>query len=412
MKKRILAGFIALVLCLSVLVSTLSAFATETPLFLAVNENLLQLEDRYIPIVADGMYYVPYQALDVSSTGVDLGLYPVHNTAIRTLTIYNREKIIIFDLKTGTCKDRDGTMYSARAVTQNGQVYVPVQFVCRQFGLKYSYFPETKFGPMIRICSASAKLPDRTFLAAAQMQMEDRLRDWHKNHPPAPTPTPVQPTPTPTPTPAKPTPTPTPTPEKPTPTPAKPTPTPPPVVDKSDVRTYLAFQVDQVEGMSGLLERLQQHQIKGLFFFPAAELAQYDEQIRRVLVGGHRVGLLLSGETAEELADSARKGNCLLRQIAYTGTYTVLLPDGVDAAIAQEVENYGLLIWQTDVDARSNGQSVSVWVDTVKDQMETYDHAVYILADCSVTAATLMTRLLPELVEDQYGFRLAVETEL
>ena len=196
MKKQLLAIFAAVVICLSLLVSALSVGAAETPHFLAVNENLLQLEDRYIPIIADGLYYVPYHALDVSSTGVDLGIYPVHNTAIRTLTIYNREKLIVFDLKTGTCTGRDGTVYAARAVTRDGQIYVPAEFVCGLFGLTYSYFPETNHGPMIRICSASSKLNNRHFLAAAQMQMEDRLRDWQKNHPPAPTPTPAKPTPT------------------------------------------------------------------------------------------------------------------------------------------------------------------------------------------------------------------------
>ncbi len=389
MKKRISAIVLAVVLCLSLLVSAFSVSATETPHFLAVNENLLQLEDRYIPIVADGMYYVPYHALDVSSTGVDLGIYPVYNTAIRTLTIYNREKVVVFDLTKGTCTERNGTVHTARAVTRNGQVYIPAKFVCNLFGLKYSDFSDTGYGSMVRICSASAKLSDRHFLAAAQMQMEDRLRDWRKNQgsvTPAPTPTPTVTTPVPTPS--------------------------VPEVDKSDVRTYLAFQAEQVETMSGLLDWLEPHQIKGLFFFPADRLAQYDEQIRRVLIGGHGIGLILSGETAQELASSAMEGNRLLRQIAYTGTYTVLIPDGIDSEIVKELEAGGLLVWQTDVDARFNGQSVSTRVDEVRDAVEIYDDAVYILSDCSAFSLTLMLRLLPDMVEDRYNFRLAVETEL
>lgn len=396
MKKRILATFSALVLCLSLMVSALSAFATETPHFLAVNENLLQLEDRYIPIIADGLYYVPYHALDVASTGIDLGVYPVYNAAIRTLTIYNREKVIAFDLTAGTCTDRDGTAYSCRAVTRNGQVYVPAKFICDFFDLTYSYFPETKFGPMVRICSATAKLNDRHFLAAAQMQMEDRLRDWRKNQTPTPTPTSVRPTTTTSPTQT-----------------ATPTPTPTvPKVDKSDVRTYLAFRVDQTEGMDSLLSRLEQNQIKGLFFFPADKLVQYDAQIRRVLIGGHGVGLLLSGATAEELADSAAEGNRLLRQIAYTGTYTVLLPDETDAETTAAVQNGGLLVWQTDVDARLNGQSVSARAASVLGEIEKYTGKVFVLADCSTSTSSLMTRLLPDLIEDRYDLRLAVETEM
>ena len=398
MKKRILAVFAALVLCLGVLTASLTAFATETPHFLAINENLLQLEDRYIPMIADGLYYVPYHALDISSTGVDLGIYPVYNPAIRALTIYNREKVIVFDLAAGTCTDREGMTYTARAVTRNGQIYIPAKFICDYFGLKYSYFPDTKFGPMIRICSASAKLPDRIFLAAAQMQMEDRLRDWRKNQA-AVTPTP---TPTSTPTPAEPTATPGP----------EVTPTPPPVVDKSDVSTYLAFRVEQDDGVTGILDQLERHQVKGVFFFPADDLARYDRTIRSVLIAGHAVGLSLSGETEDDLMAGGEEASRLLRQIAYIQVHTVLLPDGVDAQAASGLREGGWLVWQTDVDARFDGQRVIAQAEEVKSRMEEYDRAVYVLSDGSVSALALMTVLLPELEEDQYDLRLAVETQL
>ncbi len=408
MKKRISAAVVALVLCLSLLGSMRSAYATETPHFLAVNDSLLQLENRYIPILADGLYYVPYPALDVASTGVNLGIYPVYNSAIRTLTIYNREKVIAFDLTTGTCTDRNGVVYSCRVVTRNGQIYVPARFICDFFGLTYSYFPQTKFGPMIRICGDKAKLNDRYFVSAAQLQMEERLRDWRKNQAPAPTSTP---TPTPTPTPVKPTPTPTPS-AKPTQS-AEPSPTPSdPKVDRSDVRTYLAFRADQTEGLNVLLNRLEGYRIKAVFFFPADDLAQYDAQIRRVLISGHAVGLTLSGTTAQELKDSAKEGNRILRQIAYTDTHTVLLPEGTGRKIAAELRQDGLLIWQTDVDATSNGESIGSRAEEIRNKVKTMDSAVYLLSDCKTSGAALMVRLIPELMNEQYDFRLAVETEL
>ena len=394
-KKRFLALFVALALCLSVLTASLSAYATETPHFLAVNENLLQLEDRYIPIIADGLYYVPYPALDVASTGIDLGVYPVYNAAIRTLTIYNREKVIAFDLTAGTCTDRDGTSYNCRAVTRNGQVYVPAKFICDFFDLTYSYFPETKFGPMIRICSATAKLNDRHFLAAAQMQMEDRLRDWRKNQTPAPSPTPTQTSTT------RPTQT-----ADPTPTPTK------PVVNKSNVRTYLAFRVDQTDGLISLLNRLEYYQISAIFFFPAGDLSQYDEAVRRVLCAGHGVGLAVSGTTAEEMSANAAEGNRVLRQIAYSTTYTVLIPDGVDADTKAALGDSGLLVWEPDVDAVPDGQAVSARAERIMEQVERYKAEVNILSDCSSAASTLMAWVMPSLVEDQYDLRLAVETEI
>lgn len=391
MKKRILAVFAALALCLSGLAASFAAFATETPHFLAINENLLQLEDRYIPIIADGLYYVPYHALDVSSTGVDLGIYPVYNSAIRVLTIYNREKVISFDLTAGTCTDRDGEAYGARAVTRNGQVYVPARFVCDFFGLTYSYFPETQYGPMIRICSDSARLNDRHFLAAAQMQMEDRLRSWRKNQTPAVTPTPVSPSVTVTPT---------------------PTPTPSHTEGRSEVRVYPAFYAEQTDGLTVLLERLDWYQTKALFFFPANDLARYDEAIRRVLIEGHAVGLALSGTTQEELTACAAEGSRLLRQIVCMDARTVLLPEQAKEEFAPALRAAGWVVWQTDVDARPDGQSVSAQTAEIKRQLEACEGAVYILSDGSVTASALMTLLLPELMEDPYDLRLAVETQI
>ena len=394
-KKRFLALFVALGLCLSVLTASLSAYATETPHFLAVNENLLQLEDRYIPIIADGLYYVPYPVLDVASTGIDLGVYPVYNAAIRTLTIYNREKVIAFDLTAGTCTDRDGTAYNCRAVTRNGQVYVPAKFICDFFDLTYSYFPETRFGPMVRICSATARLNDRNFLAAAQMQMEDRLRDWRKNQ------SSLNPTQTPTSTSVRPTQT-----ADPTPTPTK------PAVDKSGVRTYMAFRVDQTDGLIGLLNRLEYYQIPAIFFFPAGDLGQYDEAVRRVLCAGHGVGLAVSGTTAQEMFADAAEGNRVLRQIAYCATYTVLLPDGTDAGTQAALGDGGLLVWEPDVDASPNGQMISAQAKQIMGQVGNYKGKVNILSDCSTAASALMAWLMPTLVEDRYNLRLAVETEI
>lgn len=411
MKKRILAIFAALVLCLSLLVSSFSVGATDTPHFVAVDIRLLELEDRYIPIIVDGLYYVPYHVLDVYSTGIDLGIYPVYNAAIRTLTIYNREKVIAFDLVSGTCSDRDGVFFSARAVTRNGQVYVPAKFICDYFGLKYTYFPQTKFGPMIRIYTSATKLNDDFFLAAAQMMMEDRLNDWRKNQTVTPTPTPTPTTTTST----RPTTSPRPTTTSPRPTTTTTTPTTTPTVpevDKSDVRTYLAFRADQTDGLSSLLSRLEQYQIPALFFFPADELAQYDEAVRRVLCAGHGIGLLTSGITAEEIADSAAEGNRILGQIAHLNTYTVLAPDVGSSRTLETVRENGLLPWSTDVDAQPNGQSVVIRTNGVLNQTETYTEKVYILSDCSTSGAALMARLLPELVEDQYDLRLALETEI
>ena len=405
-KKRILALLAAVMLCVSAFGAYPTARAVDLPHFVACNDNLLLLRERFIPIVADGKYYIPYQVLEASSTGINLGVYPVYNAAIRTLTIYNREKVLSFDLSQGICTDRDGRVLSARAMTRDGQIYVPASFVCEYFGLTFSYFAETRYGPMIRICSQTARLTDSQFLTAAQLMMGERLNDWRKYQASLVTPTPVV-TPSQTPS-VKPTVTPTPT-ERPTTTPVTPT---APVVDKSDVRTYLAFRVNQPDGVSGIINRLEFYQIPALFFFPADDLARYDEEIRRVLCSGYAVGLTVSGTTEEEILAGAAEGNRVLQQIAYFGTYTILLSDEVGSRTRSAVRDSGMLIWQPDVDAVPNGQTVPDQAESALKKISRYNDRVNILSDCSTSASALMAWMVPELMGDHYDIRLAVETEI
>lgn len=156
-----------------------------------------------------------------------------------------------------------------RAVNRNGRIYVPARFICEYFGLAYSS-RITTYGPLVRIRSSSSKLDDAVFVERAQGQMADRLREWRRSQstaePPAVSTTPVY---TPPPTPSV-----TSVPED-------------PEIDKSGVHTYLSFRADQTEGLADILAELEQYQVQALFFFPAAELANYDDAVRSVLCGGH-----------------------------------------------------------------------------------------------------------------------------
>lgn len=392
MKKRILSGLCALALCLGLLAVPLSVSAASNPYFMAINDTLLPLEDRYIPITVSGQYYVPYTALDSSVTGLSLGISLIYNSILNTLQIYNMGQVLIFDLSAGTCTDRSGNSLDAHAVTRNGRIYVPARFVSEYFGLLYSS-KVTTYGPMVRIRTSST-MEDTQFVSLAQMMMPDRLREWRR----AQTAEEAVVTPTPAPTP---TPTPTPAPE-----------TGEPETDKSDVRTYLAFRADQTDGLEKLLGQLERTQVKALFFFPAAELAGYDDAVRSVLCGGHAVGFLVSGTDAEEISAQAAEGNRLLTQIAHLNTYTILAPDVETDAQREELSAAGLLCWSTDVSALPDGRSASRQAGAVLESVDLYRYQVFILSDTSAAGAALMERLLPELIGDHYDLRLAVETEL
>lgn len=389
MKKRILTILCAVLICLATVAQPLPA-AADTPCFMAVNDNLLELNDQYIPIVANGQYYVPYTVLDSSVTGLELGIFPVHNTLYNTIVIYSRDQVLSFDLSTGICTNRSGAVLSARSVTRNGRVYVPARFICEYFGLSYSN-RSTTYGPLVRIRSESATLDDNAFVGLAQLMMEDRLKDWNKSQAGQETPSVST-----------------------TPTPAVPTPGTS-NTDKSDVRTYLAFCVDQSTSVTGVLDRLDYYQTKAVFFFPAQELAEYDQTVRAILCRGHTVGLLVSGNTAEEVTAQAAEGNRVLARIAYLNTHTVLAPEAENPAVQKELEEFGFFLWKTDIDAVTEAANMTNAARTATEITETagrYRSRVRILFDTSSAGSALLSRVLPELVQDRYNLRLAVETEL
>ncbi len=394
MKKRIFSRICALALCLALLVCPLSVRAAGTPYFMAVNNTLLRLEDQFIPITVSGQYYVPYTALDSSVTGVSLGIHPIYNPITNTLMIYSMDRVLTFDLATGACTDRDGNSLNARAVTRNGRVYVPARFTGEYFGLSYSS-RITTYGPLVRIYDPLTAMEDTQFVGLAQLMMPDRLQEWRKAQ----------------------------TVEEEEPSTAAPTPTPAasapaaeeedPETDKSNVRTYLAFRADQTDGLEELLDLLEREQVPALFFFPAAELAAYDDAVRQVLCGGHAVGLLVAGATAEEIAAQAEAGNRLLTQIAHLNTCTILLTSEAEAAVRpEELEAAGLLCWSTDVNALPDGRSASRQANAALESAGLCSRTAYLLSDTSAAGAALMERLLPALIESQYDLRLAVETEL
>jgi len=383
MKKRFFSGLCAVLFALGLLSTSVPAHATGNPCFMAVNDNLLSLEDRFIPIVSNGQYYVPYLALDSNVTGLALGIFPIYNSMRNTLLIYSRDQVLSFDLATGVCTNRNNVVLSARSVTRNGQIYVPINFICDYFSLEVSV-RSTTYGPLVRVRNASSILDDNTFVGLAQLLMEDRLRDWRASQGDTGTSS--------------------------TTTPSNPSSTTP--GNKSGVRVYLSYRADKTDGLNSLLDRLEQYQVQALFFFPASELAAYDDAVRAVLCRGHGVGLLALGTTAEEIAAQAAEGNRLLTQIAHLNTYTVLAPEAEGDAVYEQLNAAGLLCLEPDVDALADGTRASTQAATALKRIDRYSREVYVLSDASTGGAALTDRLLPELVQDRYDLRLAVESEL
>ncbi len=383
-KKRILSALCAAVLALGLLVS--SAAAADEVYFLSLNDTLSPLTADLMPIRTNNAIYIPSGVFNRLLTGINLGVFFGQDKTAGTATLYSKQKTLIFDINGGYAYDSpEGKIYAYRAVVRNGRVYLPAYSVCQFFGLEYSAL-STDYGPLVRIKKGSLNtdywLTDSVFIGSAASYMSSRLSEYLQSQASAsPSVSPSVTVPV----------------------------TSEPSGSKSNVRVYLAMRIDSGYNLEQLLDILDTQPAPVLFFLRPSELAEYDTAIRRMIGSGHQVGLLLEGETEQELAGQFAQGNRLLEHIIRQRTYTVLV-DGPDSQRSQLSEQ-GLLCWLENVDGRTYGRSSSTLVRDIVDQADAKRSFARILLDDSIPT-TAFSKLIRQLRTDEYDIRTAVETTL
>ena len=118
----------ALALVLTLLVTLLNTAQAAGNIYLtAVNESVLERHiGYYCQPGRGGVLYVPYTVFDGSYTGINLGISSSYSRDGGTVTLYNLQQMMIFDLNRGTCYNpiTEETI-SDRAILRNGRPYVP-----------------------------------------------------------------------------------------------------------------------------------------------------------------------------------------------------------------------------------------------------------------------------------------------
>ncbi len=375
MRRRWLPALLCAVLLLGMLV--FSASAVDDVYFLSLNDSLKPLTGEYMPIRVNHVVYIPCTVFDQRLTGVNLGVYYGQDKSRGIVTLYSREKNLIFDISAGSASDNNGNVYFYRATTRDGRTYLPAYTVCQHFGLSYSFL-STKHGPMIRIKTGAESLDDRFFVNSASYLMAIYLNDYQQSQ--AGT---ADPSPSPS--------------------------SPPGGGSTGNVQVYLSFRVDSGLRLEEMLDTLDAHGIRALFFFPPDALAGHDDTIRRMIGSGHQVGFLVSGAPADALAQLDR-GNGLLEHIARQRTCTVLA-DG-DDALRGALEEAGWLCWTWNVDGRTGGRSASSLTGVISDRVGAKLYFARVLMDDTGTAPTALPAILRGLRDVGYDLRLAVETTL
>lgn len=391
-KKRVLALF-----CAAVVLLTLwprPAQASNDIIFIALNDQMVsKLTASTMPIYYYYSYYVPYVIFDTNymtanfSLNVDLGIRVAATN--NKITLYNKRRQLTYDLDAGTCTDKDGNNYK-RAAVVGGITYLPIASVRDYFaedGLSYSQL-STEYGVLLRLTTPSVSLSDDIFADAAASGMPAMIRDYNRVQTPSPSPSPsVSPSPSPS-----------------------PSPTPGQSSGKRGVNVYLSFQCSGGENTAAVLDLLEREGIPALFFFSPDALAENEAIIRRIVGGGHAVGLTVPGGPTEDAKALLAEGNRLLELIAHINTRTLTLKNG-DRTVASELSAQGWSVWTSNVPVAPKRTASAYSAALMRTVDAKNSVARLLLSDSALTAATLPL-LVNALREETYSLRLAVGSEV
>lgn len=309
MQKRIIPLLCALLLCVGLITP---AGADSEVIFLSINDNLLTLSSETMPFWSDGVLYVPITTFDSRTTGINLEVYGTYSERSRTVSVYNLNNMLVFDLNADSCYDyHSGLSYNSKAMVRNGVYFIPAYMVCDFFGLSYNLYHTTS-GTLLRIKDEAVELSDAVFIDAATMLMSSRLREYNQSLVAVPT-------------------TPTVSPSTPSATPTTPNYTP----------VYLAVRCSQDGDTAAILWGLETQEAQAIFFLTPEHIAQDGNLVRQLVGSGHTIGILAEGATEEETLLLLEEGNRNLAAAAYTTTTVAMAPRDQWA----HLEGDGWLFW-------------------------------------------------------------------
>lgn len=377
MKKRIIPALcvLALLFALPFALPTAEA-APDTVYFMSVNDTVMDLNDATMPFFVNGVLYVPYTMFDPDTAGSGLGLFSSYSRSKAAVLIYGWGGTMLFDLQKEN-STFGGKTFSDAAIQRNSTVFVPLDLVCRCFELQWSWLT-VEHGYIIRVKSGSATLDDRGFANAAAYTLKERYNTYMQNKAPRPiTPT-VQPT-----------------------APAAP-------ADGAQIR--FAFRMTgQSSGLTSLLSEMEKARVFGLFLCRPDELLDRDDQIRAILAGGHKLGLLLDADTLEGQRKQLEEGKRLLARIAYTPV-SMAMSTGLSEEDTELLRD-SVFLWQSTVDATDDTLTAAQQAALVS-RAVVDDDAYFILMDDLHGSGASLGMILTSLTQKGCEFRPVTEVSL
>ncbi|MEG2570820.1 MAG: stalk domain-containing protein [Clostridia bacterium] len=353
--------------------------ANET--FIAINNIVLPLTSS-MPVRTGGTWYMDYQ----SFTQGDLGINVSCNADIGTATLYSWDKTIVFNINKGTAYDvKSSISHKQWAYYRGGTIYVPVSFVCEQFGITFTYLNSVS---LLRL-KTNSSITDSMFVYIAKKRIPDLLAQYYGSQTPAHKP-PSKPSsgnngatggnhtvPPPRPSPSQP-----PTPD----VPGVTAPTAPPSVPAAKT-AYLT--IDLVSGANNdeILALLNEYNMACTFFVGADAIAANDDSFRRVAATNHALGVY--GKTLADL----ERANKLMYNTAFRKSRLAHVTTDFAA-----VTDSGYRAWGCHADART--QTSGEVIATLGARAITV-----VRLDDSASGVKKLRKILPYLAESGFVVR-------
>lgn len=360
---------IALLLALCVIagvVLTEARGASDDVCFLATNDKLLEL--TYMPYFSGGNIYVPcwmFGAFKINYSYLSKGT---------VVMLYTEQDQVFFDLTNTKTYDAYDNQYSDFAVYRNGEIYLPVDFVCDYFGLSWSYIVGRTYGNVIRVKDRNEVLDDAQFIEGAYTLMKSRYEAYIA----------AQPVPVITPGPSV------------TPGPSA---TPEPNNNRENITVYITFTGLPADDILSILSR---YGVSAGFFLTIEELEENPDMVRKLYGAGHKVGVLCTGDCADDWLTGSR----LIYDAAFEKTLLITSDSESSQACLELAENEGLAYWNYSIDAAGAAGRISA--STIEELAESSRGRADIRF--SESGGNLLRETLKRLTESNFSFGSVLET--
>ena len=384
MKKgnKLLTAVLALVLCLGIVMPAPAGAAT--PIFVAINDRVLEATAETMPIWVGDEMYIPYSALDANTNGVRWGIYCSYIKTDHTLSVFDadKRKFLEFDLREGTSFNAlTGEPCDGGAILRGSRPYLPLEMVCDFFGLESSYHSVNQ-GKLLRIRSDEAVLTDVRFLDAAVNVLDMRLKEYNQANGI----------------------------ETPAPAPANPgTPSGGTAQVEKRVPTYLAFTCKSAEDLATLLLSLENSGIHAVIFLTPELIRERGDLVFWISGAGHTVGLTAAGADPAEITRSLEEGNRALAEEAFLRTDVVRAP----AEYLGWLEEEGWVCWNSTLEPVPTDKEGAVsFAGRVLSRLQGRTRATYLLLESSGNTLRVLPTMLKVLEEAGFVPDLPLETRL